>query len=224
VYPKKDTTHTLIANKLTVALRARSSVWQCRYNVDGKWQRTSTGERDLEAAKARAHQLLIEANVRKQLNAAPVTRKFKDIANLAIRRMTDEDAPIILGALGALLAIFLKEAVQQALLRRARAWQLFGYLFSLKKSIVRNGHLFAVYVKLEERHNKLMLALSEGTEAFKNQRETASKERTKFREELKVTILAALEKTERIEFRETHLALVSFASDSLALRRELLIN
>jgi len=69
-----------------------------------------------------------------------------------------------------------------------------------------------------------MLALSEGTEAFKNQRETASKERTKFREELKVTILAALEKTERIEFRETHLALVSFASDSLALRRELLIN
>ena len=51
---------------------------------------TSTGERDLEAAKARAHQLLIEANVRKQLNAAPVTRKFKDIANLAIRRMTDE--------------------------------------------------------------------------------------------------------------------------------------
>ena len=38
VYPKKDTTHTLIANKLTVALRARSSVWQCRYNVDGKWQ------------------------------------------------------------------------------------------------------------------------------------------------------------------------------------------
>jgi integrase len=92
VYPKKDTTHTLIANKLTVALRARSSVWQCRYNVDGKWQRTSTGERDLAAAKARAHQLLIEANVRKQLNAAPVTRKFKDIANLAIRRMTDEES------------------------------------------------------------------------------------------------------------------------------------
>jgi hypothetical protein len=97
VYPKKDTTHTLIANKLTVALRARSSVWQCRYNVDGKWQRTSTGERDLEAAKARAHQLLIEANVRKQLNAAPVTRKFKDIANLAIRRMTDEEGRSIAG-------------------------------------------------------------------------------------------------------------------------------
>lgn len=92
MYPKKDTTHILIPNRLTVALRDRSSMWQCRYNVDGIWQRTSTGERDLKAAKDRAHQLLIEASVRKQLNAAPVTRKFKDIANLAIRRMTDEES------------------------------------------------------------------------------------------------------------------------------------
>jgi hypothetical protein len=49
---QKPTTHTLINRKLIVYQRERSAIWQCRFNVDGRWQRTSTGTRDLADAKA----------------------------------------------------------------------------------------------------------------------------------------------------------------------------
>lgn len=84
---KKDTTHILVPNSLVVFARPRSNVWQCRYQVGGKWQRQSTNERNLDEAKRVAHDLLIEANVRKKLNAAPITRLFKDVARHAIIRM-----------------------------------------------------------------------------------------------------------------------------------------
>jgi len=87
---KKDTTHVLIDKQLVIFLRPRSAVWQCRYQVDKRWQRESTGEHELDKAKKRAHDLLIEANVRKKLNVAPITRYFKDIAKLAVQRMDDE--------------------------------------------------------------------------------------------------------------------------------------
>ena len=84
---KKETTHVLVQHALVVFQRPRSTVWQCRYQVDGKWQRESTKEYDLKKAKAVAHDLLVEANVRKKLRAAPITRTFKDIAKQAIFRM-----------------------------------------------------------------------------------------------------------------------------------------
>lgn len=90
VTEKKDTTHVLIERQLVLAQRENSDVWQCRYKVGGVWQRVSTGERDLKAAKAKAHELLIEANVRLKMDYTPVTRRFKDVAAHAIKRMDDE--------------------------------------------------------------------------------------------------------------------------------------
>ena len=84
---KKETTHILVPHSLVLFIRPRSSVWQCRYQIDGKWQRESTKQRDLDKAKAVAHDLFVEANVRKKLKAAPITRAFKDIAKQAILRM-----------------------------------------------------------------------------------------------------------------------------------------
>ena len=84
---KKDTTFLLVPHALVVFKRPRSMVWQCRYKVDGKWQRESTKEYNLKNAKAVAHDLLVEANVRKKLRAAPITRTFKDIAKQAVFRM-----------------------------------------------------------------------------------------------------------------------------------------
>ena len=62
----KITTHILIERQLVVYRRERSAVWQCRFSVDGVWQRTSTHERDFTLAKQRAHDVLVEANVRKK--------------------------------------------------------------------------------------------------------------------------------------------------------------
>lgn len=87
---QKETTHVITANKLIVYRRERSGIWQCRYKVDGRWQRATTKERELARAKERAHELLIEAEIRKRQNLPVITRKFRSIAALAIKRMEDE--------------------------------------------------------------------------------------------------------------------------------------
>ncbi len=87
---QKETTHTLMANELVVYRRERSSIWQCRFKVDGIWQRASTKERDLKKAKQKARELMIEAEIRKRSNLPVVTRRFRDVAKLAIQRMDDK--------------------------------------------------------------------------------------------------------------------------------------
>lgn len=78
--PRKETTHIITEGELLVALRERSTVWQCRYKIDGKWQRTTTGERDLKQAKAKAKEIYLEAHIRKKNNITPITRLFRDVA------------------------------------------------------------------------------------------------------------------------------------------------
>lgn len=87
---KVESTHEILPRKLIVYRRSRSGAWQCRFKVDGKWQRASTKETDLAKAKDSAHRLLIAAEVRKEQNLPVVTRRFRDVANLAIERMEQE--------------------------------------------------------------------------------------------------------------------------------------
>ena len=82
-----DTTHTLMAGTLLVYQRERSAIWQCRFKVDDVWQRASTKERDLKRAKEVAKKLLITAEIRKEQNMPVVTRRFKDVAKLAVAKM-----------------------------------------------------------------------------------------------------------------------------------------
>ncbi len=87
---KSITTHTLLEHALIIYRRERSNIWQCRLKVDGKWQRTTTNERDLNKAKEKAKELLVEAEIRKRSNLPVITRKFRDVARLAIERMEAE--------------------------------------------------------------------------------------------------------------------------------------
>lgn len=87
---KLDTTHALMANELVLYRRERSTVWQCRYKVDGTWQRASTRQRDLEKATKAAKKLWVAAEVRKEQNLPVVTRKFRHVARLAVERMKTE--------------------------------------------------------------------------------------------------------------------------------------
>jgi hypothetical protein len=50
-------THVLISRQLRIAQRERSSIWQNGYCTDGRWKRTSIGERDMEKAKLKAQEL-----------------------------------------------------------------------------------------------------------------------------------------------------------------------
>ena len=85
-----ETTLVVMDHALVIYRRERSTIWQCRYKVDGVWQRASTKERDVEKAKLKARELLIEAEIRKRSNLPVVTRKFTSVAKLAIERMEDE--------------------------------------------------------------------------------------------------------------------------------------
>ena len=87
---KADTTEVLLERELIVYKRERSKVWQCRFKVDGAWQRASTKERDLKKAKVAAKTLMVKAEIRKHDNLPVITRKLRDIAKLAIARMKDE--------------------------------------------------------------------------------------------------------------------------------------
>ncbi len=87
---KNENTLILIERQLRIYKRERSAVWQCAFNVDGRWQRTSTNERELAKAKKTAHDILVKANVKKELNIAPITRKLKDVANVILKQLEKE--------------------------------------------------------------------------------------------------------------------------------------
>jgi len=84
---KKETTHQLIHRNLTLYQREHSAVWQCRYKVANKWLRATTKETKFDLAVNRAKELLIEAEIRHRSGIPVVTKRFKDIAELAIDRM-----------------------------------------------------------------------------------------------------------------------------------------
>jgi len=84
---KKETTHQLIHRNLTLYQREHSQVWQCRYKVANKWLRATTKETKFDLAVNKAKELLIEAEIRHRSGIPVVTKKFKDIAELAIDRM-----------------------------------------------------------------------------------------------------------------------------------------
>ena len=87
---KIETTHVILERQLIIYRRSHSGAWQCRYKCDGKWQRGSTKETDLKKAIERAKRLLIEAEIRKEKNLPVITRRFRDIAKLAVTRMKEE--------------------------------------------------------------------------------------------------------------------------------------
>jgi hypothetical protein len=77
---------------LIVYRRERSAVWQCRYQVNRKWQRESTGEHELPKAIEKAKKIYITAEIRHSQGLPVLTRRVKHVAALAIKRMEDEIA------------------------------------------------------------------------------------------------------------------------------------
>lgn len=89
---KRDDTHQLIERKLVLFKRPTTAAWYCRYKIDDKWITATTKELDLEKAKSAAHQILVKAQVMKEQNLPVLSKRFSDVANLAIRAMEDRIA------------------------------------------------------------------------------------------------------------------------------------
>ena len=84
---RKETTHTVIDREVVITTRKNSSIWQCVYKVGNKWQRTSTGERDVELAKEKAKQIFYKSQARVDIEYTAVTRKFRDVANIVLKEL-----------------------------------------------------------------------------------------------------------------------------------------
>jgi len=71
--------------------RGRSSRWQARIKMpDNKWKRISTGKNNLKDASDIAKEKYDEFRFRLKLNIPLETRRFKDVAKLAISKMEKE--------------------------------------------------------------------------------------------------------------------------------------
>lgn len=80
---------TVLVNDGDIKLykRARSSVWQATFNIDGHWVRVSTKRKDLEEAKAEAKTQMVEYQFRQKHQLPVVSKRFGDVARLAIVEM-----------------------------------------------------------------------------------------------------------------------------------------
>ena len=67
--------------------RERSKRWQAAFVIDGHTIRISTGKRDLAEAKEYARDTFLEYKFRHKNDLPVVTKKFSDVAKLAIADM-----------------------------------------------------------------------------------------------------------------------------------------
>jgi len=80
----RDDTHLILDGEVRVYRRERSKRWQAAFVIDGHTIRISTGKRDLAEAKEYARDTFLEYKFRHKNDLPVVTKKFSDVAKLAI--------------------------------------------------------------------------------------------------------------------------------------------
>jgi integrase len=85
--PLRDDTQLILDGEVRVYRRANSGRWQAAFVVDGHTIRISTGKRNLEEAKEMARDTFLEYKFRHKNQLPVVTKKFSDVARLAIADM-----------------------------------------------------------------------------------------------------------------------------------------
>ena len=83
----RDDTHLVLDGEVRVYRRERSKRWQAAFVIDGHTIRISTGKRDLAEAKEYARDTFLEYKFRHKNDLPVVTKKFSDVAKLAMYDM-----------------------------------------------------------------------------------------------------------------------------------------
>ena len=83
-----DSVH-ILEGKATLYKREGSPLWQVRYRANGRKIRASTGEVDLRKAKSAAVKLVTNSWFRVENNLPVINKRFKAVAELAIKRMNE---------------------------------------------------------------------------------------------------------------------------------------
>ena len=86
---KSDDSIHILEGKAILYKRVGTPAWQVRYRIDGKKLRNTTHETDLDKAKSRAVDIVMDAMFRKKNDLPVINKRFKAVAELAIKRMTN---------------------------------------------------------------------------------------------------------------------------------------
>jgi hypothetical protein len=78
---------TLLDGNIILSRRHESLKWQARFKVENRWIRITTKEKNLKEAKTAAEELYLDARYRVKHELPAQTKRFKDVAKLAIDRM-----------------------------------------------------------------------------------------------------------------------------------------
>lgn len=79
----------ILEGAATLYQRPKTPFWSVRYKVGSKWLRTTTKQKKLADAKQAAVKLVTNAWFRLENDLPVVSKRFKQVANLAIKRMQD---------------------------------------------------------------------------------------------------------------------------------------
>lgn len=86
---KSEHTVHILEGKATLYKRQLSPLWYVRFKVQGKWVKASTKAEELKEAKSNAVELVTNAWFREKNELPIISKRFVQVANLAIKRMED---------------------------------------------------------------------------------------------------------------------------------------
>ena len=87
---KSQITVHIFEGKATLYQWLTTPIWFVRNKADGKWLRTTTKCEDLAKAKLKAVDIVMDAWFKERQNISVVSKRFKAVAVLAIKRMQDD--------------------------------------------------------------------------------------------------------------------------------------
>ncbi len=131
---------------------------------------------------------------------------------------------LILGAVGAIFAIYLKEAAQSAIQRRIIAYQLSGYLMWWKARIVKSGPAFLIYQEVQKREAALKESATKGTEAFRKQYEHQNATQADARTLITAEVSKMIESRQDVKTNALTMKIVDEAVAFSALQRSYLVD
>jgi integrase len=88
---KSESTIHILEGKATLYKRVHSPLWYVRFKVQGKWIKASTKAEELKEAKSNAVEIVTNAWFREKNDLPIVSKRFTQVANLAIKRMEDTE-------------------------------------------------------------------------------------------------------------------------------------
>jgi len=86
VRPLPETTF-ILDGRATLFRRPRTSLWQVRFKVQGKYRHFSTGSDSLKQAKEIAFEMALDAWFKERNNIPVIVKNFKYVANLVIQEL-----------------------------------------------------------------------------------------------------------------------------------------